>query len=269
MDHSNQHPPIIETHCHLDYLKSDSIPNIIKKSLECNVQKIITISVNPDNLNTVVDIANNYQQVLCTQGVHPHDARLFDDAAKRTIISNIKNEKRVIAVGEIGLDYHYDKSPRDIQKKVFEDQIQISIDHDLPIIIHSRESEDDTISILKNFRHVIKKPIAFHCFTSKRYLAEYVLNEGFYIGFNGIITFKAADNVREILDMTPISRILLETDAPFLSPLPYRGKENAPYYLPVIAKRISELKNVPLDTLLETVNCNVNDVFNENMLTPT
>jgi TatD DNase family protein len=154
-----------------------------------------------------------------------------------------------VAVGEIGLDYHYNNSPRDIQIAVFEKQLQIACDTNLPVVIHTREADEDTRDILKNFSKNLKSKGVIHSFTSSKELAEFVLAENFYIGFNGIITFKNAINVQDVVKITPIEQILFETDSPFLTPVPHRGKENAPYYLPHIVEKIAELKNISLDIL--------------------
>lgn len=240
---------IIETHCHLDYLEASPLIDILNKSKEANIEKIITISVDPTNLKKVRELASNYEEIYFTQGIHPHDVK----SAKEDTLKEITlygQEPKCVAIGEIGLDYHYDHSPRDLQRDYFSRQLDIATNLSKPVVIHTREAEDDTISILKNYSPSLKKKGVIHSFTSKKYLAEYCLSEGFYIGFNGIITFKNAEEVRDIVRLTPLSRILLETDAPFLTPVPHRGKENAPYYLPFIAKKIAEIKELPLEEVL-------------------
>ncbi|MCK5073593.1 MAG: TatD family hydrolase [Bacteriovoracaceae bacterium] len=243
--------PIFETHVHLDYLKKNEMVDVIQKSEDVGVDKFITMSCSPDNQDTVLSIAGRFDNVWCTQGIHPHDARLWDLKTRETILRNVESDK-VKAIGEIGLDYHYDNSPRDIQRKVFDEQLQIASDQNLPVIVHTREAEDDTISVLKNHLGKIKK-IEIHCFTSSMQMAEFALGNGFYLGFNGIITFKPAENVREILRITPPEQILLETDAPFLAPNPVRGKENAPFYLPFISKRVAEIKETSEEKLLPII----------------
>ncbi len=251
---------IIETHCHLDYLKNEPLDELLKKSVEAGVEKIITISVQPSNFDDAFQIALDNEMVYFTQGIHPHEAKQCTDE-HISIITERCSHPKMVAVGEIGLDYHYDHSPRDIQIKVFEQQLQIAIDNNKPVVIHSREADDDMISVLKNFAHLLPKQGVIHSFTSEKKLAECALDEGFYIGFNGIITFKNAQNVRDITDYCPIDRILLETDAPFLTPAPHRGKENAPYYLPHVAEKIAEIKNVSVDEVLEVAYKNSMDLF--------
>lgn len=233
-----------ETHCHLDYLKAFSIDEILEKAGEVGVKHFMTIAVTPDNLDNVIKIANSHDNVYCTQGIHPHDAKLMTDDVLEKIKQNSVNNKKVKAIGECGLDYHYDNSPRDIQKKVFEMQLQLACDLDLPVVIHTRDADEDTIDILKNFTSKLKKKAVLHSFTSGKKLAEFAINEGLFIGFNGILTFKSAENVREIADMTPVENILFETDSPFLTPVPHRGKENGPYFLHHVAKKVAEIKDV-------------------------
>jgi TatD DNase family protein len=238
----------IETHCHLDYLKAEPLEEIRKKIQEAGITKVVTIGVDPQNLDVVEELSKLYPEIYFSQGIHPHDAKEATEVEFQKIITRSKQPK-MVAVGEIGLDYHYNNSPPEIQKIVFERQLQIACDHDLPVIIHTREADEDTKAILKNFSTTLKRKGVLHSFTSSLELAEFALSEGFHLGFNGIITFKKADNVQEVVKITPPDRILFETDSPFLTPVPHRGKENAPYYLPFVAAKIAELKNLDLEKL--------------------
>ncbi len=238
----------IETHCHLDYLKELPLEDILLKIKQAGISKVVTIGVDPGNLDKVRDLAHNYPQIYYTQGIHPHDAKDATEVEFNKIIERSKDPK-MIAVGEIGLDYHYNNSPPEAQRAAFERQLQIACDQDLPVVIHTREADADTISIIKNFSSKLKRKGVIHSFTSTKELAEFVLAEGFYIGFNGIITFKKAENVQEVVKITPVDRILFETDSPFLTPVPHRGKENAPYYLPFVAAKVAELKGTELESL--------------------
>jgi TatD DNase family protein len=237
---------LIETHCHLDYLKEASLQELLFKAREAGIGKIITIGVDPDNLDKARDISLNNTEVYYTQGIHPHDSK---DATDKEFekISTRAQEPKMVAVGEIGLDYHYNNSPVEAQLKVFEQQLQIAVDQNLPVVVHTRDADEDTMSVLKNFSTSLKKKGVIHSFTSGQKLAEWVLSEGFYLGFNGIVTFKKAENVQDVVRFTPLDRILLETDSPFLTPVPHRGKENAPHYLPYIAAKVAELKVVSLE----------------------
>lgn len=256
--------PIIETHFHLDMLKADSRDEVVKKCLQHNIEKMITISTSANNLDEVIAIAETYPLIYCTQGLHPHDGKEWNDDVKAHVLKNINDPKRnqkIVAIGEIGLDYYYSKSPREEQLKAFEEQLQIAVDHNLPTVIHTRDADEDTIAVLKNFSSSLKRKGVVHSFTSGLALAQFALDEGFCLGFNGIITFKNAENVRDALRITPLNRILLETDSPFLTPDPYRGVENAPYYLPFIAEKIAEVKGVSLEEVLKSAYKNSVDLF--------
>ncbi len=246
---------MIETHCHLDYLKELPLEEIRKKIQEVGITKVITIGVDPGNLDKVKELSDTYPEIYYTQGIHPHDAKEATEVEFEKIRSR-SSEKKMVAVGEIGLDYHYNNSPPEIQRAVFERQLQMACDADLPVVIHTRDADEDTRAILKNFSSTLKRKGVVHSFTSSKELAEFVLNEGFYIGFNGIITFKKAENVQEVVKITPPERILFETDSPFLTPVPHRGKENAPYYLPFVAAKVAELKNLDLEKLKIMVEAN-------------
>lgn len=242
----------IETHCHLDYLKDLPLEEILRKISEAGISKVVTIGVDPGNLDRVREISHAHPQVFYSQGIHPHDAKDATDVEFQKIIDRAVDPK-MVAVGEIGLDYHYNNSPPEAQRKAFEAQLEIASNLDLPVIIHTRDADEDTRAILRNFSSKLKRKGVIHSFTSTKELAEFVLAEGFHIGFNGIITFKKAENVQEVVRLTPPDRILFETDSPFLTPVPHRGKENAPYYLPFVAAKVAELKGMNLEELKKIV----------------
>ena len=252
--------PLIETHCHLDYLKDHKITDVLEQSQSLGIEKLITIAVSPNNLDAVLDIAKEYDNVWTTQGVHPHEAKDFSSSVETKIRQNAIHSK-VVSIGEIGLDYHYNNSPKKDQISAFENQIKIAIDLDLPIVIHTREADEDTQTLLKEYASDLKRKGVIHSFTSGRTLAEFCLDQGFYLGFNGICTFKNAHNVREIISITPVNQLLLETDSPFLTPVPYRGRENAPVYLPFVAEKVAEVKTLMVDDLLKQVYQNSNNLF--------
>lgn len=251
---------IIETHCHLDYLKERPLVETLDRSTDVGIEKIITIAVSPDNLETVMSLTRQDSRLWGTQGVHPHDAEKFTTETEATIRKNAL-DSRILAIGEIGLDYYYDNADRAIQRQVFETQLTIASELDLPVVIHSRDADDDTIEILSKFENTLKKKGVIHSFTSGPILAQYAIDQGFCLGFNGICTFKTAENVREIIQMTPLENIILETDAPFLTPMPYRGIENASFYLPFIAEKVADVKNIPIEIFLEQVYKNSEALF--------
>lgn len=244
--------PIIETHCHLDYLEGGALEGALNAAKAVNVERIITIGVSPDNLEAVMQLAQNHEQVWGTQGIHPHDAKDYSPSVDAQIRANALHPK-MLAIGEIGLDYYYDHSDRVVQRQVFESQLQIAIDLNMPVVIHTRDADEDTQAILKNFVGLMKQRGVIHSFTSGKALAEYCLSEGFCLGFNGISTFKPAENVREIIGLTPIEQILFETDAPYLTPVPYRGQKNEPKYLPFIVEQVARVKGLEVEALLPQV----------------
>ncbi len=243
--------PIIETHCHLDYLKDRPLEETLEQSQRVNIEKVITIAVSPDNLARVRELSTMTPWLYGTQGIHPHEAEQYSDATEAEIRTHAGDSK-IVAVGEIGLDYFYDNADRSVQREVFRRQLQIACDTDRPVVIHSREADDDTIEILREFEQSLTRRGVIHSFTSGPGLAQYALDQGWCLGFNGITTFNKAENVRDIVRMSPIEQILLETDAPFLTPVPYRGRENAPFYLPFVAEKIAEVKELPLDEVVAT-----------------
>lgn len=247
--------PIIETHCHLDYLKDRPLAETLAEAQRVNVERVITIAVAPDNLATVRELTREADWVYGTQGIHPHEAETYTDAVEAEIRQHVGGEK-MVAVGEIGLDYFYDNADRTVQRDVFRRQLQIACDTDRPVVIHSREADDDTIEILKEFEGTLKRRGVIHSFTSGPGLARYALDQDWCLGFNGIATFNKAENVRDIIRMTPIEQLLLETDSPFLTPVPYRGRENAPFYIPFVAEKIAEVKDLPLEQVLTTTYAN-------------
>ena len=241
--------PIIETHCHLDYLEGPELEHTLAQAGAVGVERIVTIAVSPGNLDTVLGLSRDHAQVWCTQGIHPHEAEAWHEDVGDTIRARMAGA-RVLAVGEIGLDYYYDHADRQVQQRVFEQQLQIAADTDMPVVIHTRDADEDTRAILANFAGQLAGKGVIHSFTSGLELAEFCLGEGFYLGFNGIATFNSADNVRAVVAATPLQQILLETDAPYLTPVPYRGKPNAPCYLPFIAEKVAQVKGVEIEPLL-------------------
>ncbi len=254
--------PIIETPCPLEYLQAPDRERERAAITAAGIDQIITIAVSPDNLSVVMDLVGRFEAVWGTQGIHPHEADHWHDALRQTISDGARHPK-IVGIGEIGLDYHYLHSSRDAQIKAFEEQLALAGELDLPVVIHTREADDDTRAVLANHAGMLRKKGVIHSFTSSLALAEYCLQEGFYLGFNGICTFKNADNVRSVIAATPPEKILLETDAPYLTPVPYRGRSNSPRYLPLVAEKVAEIKNLPVEELLHTARRNSKSLFFE------
>lgn len=252
--------PILETHCHLDYLKDKPLSDIIADAAAIGVKRLITIAVSPANQTSVLAIAEAHDTVWTTQGIHPHEAGAMTPEVAAGIVARLSHPK-VVAVGECGLDYFYEHTDRSIQRTVFEQQLQWAADAGLPLVIHTRDADDDTRAILANFSGRLPRGGVIHSFTSSPALAEFCLAEGFCLGFNGIATFPKADNVRDVVALTPFNRILLETDAPYLTPVPWRGRENAPAFLPFVAEVIAGVKGCDTPTLLNHAWNNSLDLF--------
>ena len=246
--------PILETHFHLDYLKEAPAEDILAAARAIGVDRFMTISVQPDNMPKAMELAQRFDDVFCTLGVHPHEAAEFDDATEaymREHAAKASNQGKVVAVGEIGLDYYYDHCDREVQKNVFRRQLELAIEFDLPVVIHTREADEDTAAILQEFAPRMNRKGVIHSFTSGMELARLGVELGFMLGINGIVTFNKAENVREIVAATPIESLLLETDSPYLTPMPYRGIENAPKYLPFVAEKIADVKGLDVETVLQ------------------
>jgi len=252
--------PIIETHCHLDYLDEAELDHTLQKSYEVGIERIITVSVSANNLNRVMELTQYSSRIWGTQGIHPHEASSYNQEVD-AIIREHANDARILAVGEIGLDYYYDHADRAVQRSVFEKQLQTAAELDLPVVIHTRDADDDTRDILRNCSAALSRKGVIHSFTSTLELAEFCLAEGFMLGFNGIATFNRAENVRQIIAATPVQQVLLETDAPYLTPVPYRGKPNAPYYLPFVAEKVAAIKEMAVEDLLRQAYQNSLNLF--------
>ncbi len=249
----------IDTHCHLD--KLDSTPEeALKEAKKDGVEKIITIAVDEESFNFVSTAIVKFINVYGTIGLHPHDASKFSISLDQIIRKLAKGHKKIIAIGETGLDYHYMNSTSAEQQLAFQKQLQIAIDLNLPVVLHSREAESDTISILKEIP-VPALGVA-HSFTSSFKMAKSLLDMGWYIGINGIVTFKNSQDLREIVRAIPLDKLLLETDSPFLSPVPLRGTSNKPANIPLIASFIANLRKIPMDYLAAKTSENAQKLFN-------
>ena len=222
----------IDSHCHIDGPDYDADrEDVIGRAVDAGVTAMLNVGTgDPQSgaFERAVELSQKHQEVHCAIGVHPHDAKLFDEAAEQRLVDLAKGSSRVIAWGEIGLDYHYDHSPRDVQRKVFRRQLRIARSLNLPVIIHSREANDDTIQIVREELTGYDRAGVLHCFGGTLEMAREAIELGFYISFAGTLTFKKADDLREIARQLPLERLLVETDCPYLTPVPFRGKRNEP-----------------------------------------
>ena len=249
----------IDTHCHLD--KLDSTPEeAIIEAKQAGVQRMVTVSVDEPSLDFVSSMVQQFPEVYGSVGVHPHDAAELTEDLEQKIRKLALEEKKLIAIGETGLDYHYMYSSAEVQQQVFSKQLQLAVELNLPVIMHSREAETDTLNILQEIP-VLPLGVA-HSFTSSFEMAKTLIEMGWYIGINGIVTFKNAEDLREVVSWLPLDRLLLETDSPFLAPTPFRGKPNKPAHIPTIATFIAELRGISLEQLSEQTSANAQRLFN-------
>ena len=291
---------LIDSHCHIDGEQFDDDRDaVVQRARDAGVVAMLNIGTGDphgDDFRRAVAVAERHEGVYASVGVHPHDAKLYDDAAEEHLIELAKNEK-VIAWGEIGLDYYYDHSPRDVQRDVFRRQIRTAKRLGLPVIIHSRDSDDETVEILtEEFERSADTPVRnedrfgsksaavspeepaiadksvrvpgiMHCFGGTPAMAEALMEIGFLISFAGNVTFKKAENLREAARVVPLDRLLIETDCPFLTPVPFRGKRNEPSFVIHTAKFLADFYGVDVEKLADQTTSNFVDFFGLNLAT--
>jgi TatD DNase family protein len=258
----------IDSHVHLDVPHYDADrAQVIDRALEAGVEMMLEIcwsDVSRGSLDAGLKLTEEYPFIYAAVGVHPHEASLYDEALEQKLVAMSGHDK-VVGWGEIGLDYHYDHSPRDAQRRVFRRQLQLAIERRLPAIIHTREAEDDTIEILhESWAEPGGGDIGgiIHCFTGTQKLADAALEMGFHISFSGVITFKNADELRAVATSVPVDRLLVETDCPYLAPAPYRGKRNEPAYVRETTSKLAELKGRSFEEIARITAANFKRLFN-------
>jgi len=248
---------LIDTHAHLEVI--DSISEVLDRALERGVETVIAVSSDLESSRRSIELSNSFHTVYSAVGIHPHEASSFND----TVFSQLESlvgEKRVKAIGETGLDYHYLHSTRESQIMSFKNHIVLAIKYDLPLIIHIREAFEDVLDILSepdssNARGVI------HCFTGDYEKAKGFIDLGFFVSFSGIVTFKNADEARDAARRIPLDRMLIETDSPYLAPVPYRGKRNEPAYVVHVAEKIAELRGTSYERIAGITTSNAKELF--------
>ena len=246
----------IDTHCHVFSEYYDDIEKVISECKDNNVNRIIVNGCDIVSNKEVLELVNKYDIIYGAIGFHPTELDDFNDEYFSFLEENINNSK-IIAVGEIGLDYHYDDTDREKQIMVFRKQLDIAQKYNKPIIVHSRDSIQDTYNILKEYN----VSGSIHCFSGSKEMAREFIKIGFMIGIGGVCTYKNAKNIIDVIENIPLEYILLETDAPYLTPEPYRGNKNSSKYLPIIANKIAEIKNVSLSKVVEITGKNASRMF--------
>lgn len=255
----------VDSHAHIDGPEYDADRDeVIQSAQDAGVSAILNVGTGDphgDAFERAVGLASRHPNIWAAIGVHPHDAKLYDASVEAKIKNLIAENARVIAWGEIGLDYHYDNSPRETQRDVFRQQLRAARDCDLPVIIHTREADDDTIEILQSDYGAQTRGGIMHCFGGSPRLAQAALELGFYVSFSGNITFKKADDIRGVSQEIPRERLLIETDCPYLSPVPFRGRRNEPAHVVEVARCLADLRNVSLEEIAAATTNNFRAIF--------
>jgi len=256
---------IVDSHCHLDFTNLfNQLDDVVKRAENNDVKYFLTICTTLKSFEKVKIIIEKYKNIYGTLGIHPHEAKNFSSIDSKFII-NLKNEyKKIIGIGETGLDYYYNHSDKKIQKKIFIEHINAASELNIPLIVHSRNAEIDTYEILKNEKKNSNLKILMHCFTGSSNFANKLVDINCYISVSGIITFKNSVELVDTVTSIPIDRLLVETDSPYLSPIPYRGKLNEPSYIVHTVKKLSQIKNLSTKDVMKITSDNFFKLFNLN-----
>ena len=250
---------LFETHAHLDL--PDFEPDreaLIQKCFDSGIEYIINIGFNRETSLNSLELAKKHPHIFATVGYHPHDATDFD----AEFVKRLAREKKVLAIGEIGLDFFRNLSPFTVQRDVFYNQAMLAVDYDLPIVVHNRDAHQECFKILKS---VNAKDVVFHCFSGDEDFARRVLDMGFYIGVDGPITYKASDKLRRVVEICPMNRLLVETDCPYLTPVPHRGKRNEPAYVRYVAEEVARVKKATPEEVACATSANARRLFGERL----
>ena len=251
---------MIDSHCHLDHepLLSD-LSNVLKRSKDVGIKKLLTISTSFESFSRIKDIVNKDEIIYGTVGIHPHESDT-NTITKNEIVKSLKENPKIIGIGETGLDYYYNNSDKEKQITSFKTHIEAAIECDVPIIIHSRDAEDDTFNILNEYKGYNPR-ILMHCFTGSKKFSEKLLTLNSYFSASGIITFKNSTDLQETFRSLPLDRVLIETDSPYLAPVPNRGKKNEPSFIDFTATKLAEIKNLSKEYLIKKTTENFNKLF--------
>lgn len=255
----------VDTHCHIfDKAFDLDREDVLKKCLDKNVSKLIVVGFDKETNKLALELSSKYNFLFPTVGLHPTELDDYSDDFFLYLEDLIKSNKNIVGIGECGLDYYWDTSKKDLQKKVFLKQIELSLKYDLPLVIHSRDAIGDTLEVLKS----VGKPLkgVMHGYSGSLEMAREFIKLGLKIGIGGVVTFKNAKNVKEVVKELDLSNFVLETDCPYLTPTPYRGKRNVPYYIPLIASEIASLKEIDVKEVEEATTNNANELFGGRLL---
>ena len=254
---------IADSHCHLDYSNLYSqLDEVIKRAGHNNVKYLLTICTTPDSFEKIKLIIQKYKNVYGTVGIHPHESEKYANVNSKYLLDLKKKHKKVIGVGESGLDFYYNHSDKKIQKKSFVEHIYAASELNIPIIVHSRNAEIDTYEILKSEMKNSNLKVLIHCFTGSKSFAKKLIDINCYISVSGIITFKKTEELTDAVSCIPMEKLLVETDSPYLAPQPYRGKSNEPSYIIHTVEKLSQIKNVSKESVMSYTTKNFKKLFN-------
>ena len=252
---------LIDTHAHLDDRKfADDLPQVIQRAQDAGVKAIVNIGYNRQSIDTTLALTKQWPFIYAAVGCHPTDAKEYDDEMEVLLEQLVQQEEKVVAIGEVGLDYHWDTAPRDVQDHVFRRQIALAKKLRVPLIIHNREADEDTVRILEE-EGAAEVGGIMHCFAGDWDMAKRCLDMNFHIGLGGLVTFKNAPQAKEVARRVPLNRLVLETDAPYMTPVPYRGKRNESGYVRYVAETIAELRGMPVEDLARATSANARKLF--------
>ena len=252
---------MIDSHCHLDYPPLyENLDKVIDRAKNEGIKYLLTISTTLNSFEKIKTIVSKYSNIYGTLGIHPHETKDFSNLKKDELIKIKDNNKKIIAIGETGLDYYYKNTNPSLQKKLFVEHIKSAIDLNIPVIVHSRSAEKDTFDILNQYSKEGLK-ILMHCFTGSQDFSKKLIDIGAYISLSGIITFKNSIELQKTVSALPINRILIETDSPFLAPTPNRGKSNEPSFMKYTAEKLAEIKKISFEDIKKNTTENFNRLF--------
>jgi len=250
---------LIDTHCHINYIEGFNFDEIIQSANAHGVNKILVPAACRADFEKVIELCENFPQVFGYIGIHPEEVNNWSDDTV-TLIKQFAGHKKIVGIGEIGLDYYWDKSTAELQKEVFIEQIKIANDFGLPINVHSREAAKDTFDILAKYNK--NSTVIMHCFSGSVEFAKECVRAGMYIALGGVVTFKNAINAKEVAKTIPLERLLLETDAPYMAPTPMRGQTNLPAYVKYVAEEIAKLREITFEDVANATTNNAERILN-------
>lgn len=249
---------MIDTHSHINFEDyKENFDGFISDLEDNDIQNVIIPGVEPSSFGEIISLCEKYDMLYGAIGIHPSEAKTYTQETEKEILKLCKY-KKIVAIGEIGLDYYWEQETIELQKEVFRKQLKIAQELNMPVLIHDREAHEDTFEILQEFT---LKNVVFHCFSGNAEFAQKCIDKGYYLAIGGVVTFKNAKDLKETAKIVPLDKLLLETDAPYLAPVPFRGKLNTPKYLKYIAEEIAQLRGINAEEIKEQTTINAKRIF--------